>query len=271
VKQGETLASIAELYGFTDWSPIYNHGDNRELKKSRPNPFVLYPGDEVVIPELEKGEEGTPTEKRHRFRLKRRKRIFRIIIQNEDGEPEANEDWELDLGEGEPLIGTTDSDGRLETPIPYGPTEGILRVIGMEFAVHFAGLDPVTRTTGVQQRLNNLGFGAGAEDGIIGRLTKLALLAFQRAAGLDETGALDDATRKALLEHHDGDDAVAAFEDDAGEQPDEDDEPEPEEEETEDPEGDAEDVDEEADNEPVLQGEEPLDTLEIEAEEEESR
>jgi hypothetical protein len=37
VKQGESLASIAKKYGFTDWWAIYNHPSNADFKRKRPS------------------------------------------------------------------------------------------------------------------------------------------------------------------------------------------------------------------------------------------
>ena len=51
VKQGECLTSIAARYGFADWRAIYQHPNNAELRKKRPNPSLLFPGDALFIPE----------------------------------------------------------------------------------------------------------------------------------------------------------------------------------------------------------------------------
>ena len=50
----------------------------------------------------------------------------------------------------------------------------------------------------MQHRLNQLGYNAGPEDGIMGRATRTALLEFQRVEGLSTTGRLDRATIDAL-------------------------------------------------------------------------
>lgn len=49
-----------------------------------------------------------------------------------------------------------------------------------------------------QRLLNNRGYDAGPADGVAGGRTAAALRAFQRDQRLDETGRLDDATRRAL-------------------------------------------------------------------------
>ncbi|MGO4781865.1 peptidoglycan-binding protein, partial [Lysobacter sp. 2RAB21] len=52
--------------------------------------------------------------------------------------------------------------------------------------------------SGLQHRLNNLGFDCGGEDGDIGDATRDALLRFQRAQGLAESGEADEDTRARL-------------------------------------------------------------------------
>jgi hypothetical protein len=49
-----------------------------------------------------------------------------------------------------------------------------------------------------QARLSFLGFEVGGVDGVLGKRTRAAILAFQRARGLDATAALDAATLDAL-------------------------------------------------------------------------
>jgi hypothetical protein len=47
VEQGECLISVAASYGFADWRTIYDHPDNKDFRKLRPDPNALYPGDEI--------------------------------------------------------------------------------------------------------------------------------------------------------------------------------------------------------------------------------
>jgi peptidoglycan hydrolase-like protein with peptidoglycan-binding domain len=58
--------------------------------------------------------------------------------------------------------------------------------------------DPAPGVREAQQRLNQLGYNAGPEDGIMGRTTRAALMEFQRAERLPATGRLDRATVDAL-------------------------------------------------------------------------
>lgn len=53
---------------------------------------------------------------------------------------------------------------------------------------------------GVQARLNNLGFNAGPVDGVMGRLTRAALIRFQEKHQLKTSGEADQNTKAALLD-----------------------------------------------------------------------
>src|ERR1043165_791294 len=69
VMQGEYLAKIARQYGFTKWQILWDAPENKDLKQKRKNPNVLFPGDEVFIPDKELREESGGTEKKHKFEL----------------------------------------------------------------------------------------------------------------------------------------------------------------------------------------------------------
>jgi N-acetylmuramoyl-L-alanine amidase len=118
--------------------------------------------------------------------------------------------YQLKIG-SQTYTGTTGGDGKIEQDIPVEATSGELAVfpsggtqnaIGI-FSLEIGHLDPVEEATGVQARLNNLGFDCGAVDGIIGPMTQEALRAFQKKYGLSETGNADTATRNKLRELHD--------------------------------------------------------------------
>ncbi len=51
VQQGECLSSITKCYGFADWRDIYNRPQNAPFRAKRPNPNIIYPKDEVFIPD----------------------------------------------------------------------------------------------------------------------------------------------------------------------------------------------------------------------------
>lgn len=211
VRQGECFSSLAYKYGFESYRTIFNHPENEELKKRRQNANVLYPDDIVYIPFNELKEVDAGTEQRHRFQLISDKTLFRLVVKDSEEKPFANARYELKI-DREIYQGTTDNDGKLEQKIPANARRGGLllyaedeegeKVIGM-FSLKLGHLDPVEEITGVQSRLNNLGFGCGKTDGILGKRTAEALREFQEKNGLPVTGAADPATREKLRQLHD--------------------------------------------------------------------
>ena len=62
------MSSIAALYGFADYQLIYGDGANAELRRLRPNPNVLYPGDRVFVPEVTPSKQDCAVDAKHRDR-----------------------------------------------------------------------------------------------------------------------------------------------------------------------------------------------------------
>jgi len=208
VQQGEWLAKIARLYGFGEWRKIYYHLDNAGLRRLRPNPNVLYPGDRVFIPDKEIEQESCETERRHRFQKKAPRQVLRIAVEGPDGNRMANTPYELVVEVGLVYEGNTNAEGLLEETIPADATQAKLTINGYTWDLKIGYLNPVdTETTdrgvsGAQARLFNLCYDVGQIDGILGPRTQAALKAFQRDYGLRESGELDSATRSKLVEIH---------------------------------------------------------------------
>lgn len=203
VRRGDCLSSIARAHGFEDWKRVYDAPENSEFRRQRPDPDVIYPGDRLFIPGAELKEADAPTEQLHRFRLRRPRTMLRLVIQDERGGAMTGREYVLTVGAME-WKATIGPEGLIEHEILPDAERGRLVVFegsGVEYArweLELGGLDPVDEVTGVQQRLNNMGYKSGPEDGIIGRRTRHALKLFQKDAGLEETGEADDATREAL-------------------------------------------------------------------------
>lgn len=77
-----------------------------------------------------------------------------------------------------------------------------LAALGIEPEPEQRGAAPVANAAlqvrDAQHRLNQLGYNAGPEDGVMGRATRAALMEFQRTERLPATGRLDRATVDAL-------------------------------------------------------------------------
>jgi|SRR5579863_2562921 len=201
VSPGDSIPSIAKENGFF-WETIWNHPQNAALKAKRKDPNVLSPGDEVFVPDLDLKEENRPTNAKHKFKLKGEQVKFKLQLLMM-GEPRANEAYTL-VVDGKPYKGTTGGDGKLEHVIPADAKSGKLQLKGgkEEYPVRIGHLNPIDDVSGVQQRLNNLGFNAGSEDGEMSDATTGAIKAFQKKYQLTVTGQMDGATKSKLESIH---------------------------------------------------------------------
>jgi hypothetical protein len=201
VGPGDCISSIAKQFGFL-WETVWDDPANATLKTTRKDPNVWLPGDRVTIPVKNTKTEPGQTEMRHRFKRKGEPTKLRLRILDQD-KPRANEPYTLDI-EGQIFTGTTDAEGRLEQVIPATAKTGTLKV-GQdedEYVLELGDIDPVSSITGLQGRLNNLGYPCGAVDGILGPRTEQALQIFQREHQLTESGKPDQATQDKLVEVH---------------------------------------------------------------------
>lgn len=213
VQQGECLTSIAHQHGFRDWRAIYNHPDNAPLRRKRPNPNVLFPGDVVVLPDPMAKTAKCATGRHHRFQIKVARKELQLILRDHKGEPMKDAPVELDL-DGQPLLPPegqdswmTDGNGLLKVPVPVRSKTAVLTVADYTVKLQLGGLNPLKdvpegEVSGAQARLRNLGYDAGPVDGRMGPATRGALALFQADHGLEVTGKLDEASRKKLEELH---------------------------------------------------------------------
>jgi hypothetical protein len=201
VKQGECLSSIAKSCRL-DWEHLWTLAENSELRKKRKNPNILLPGDVVVIPERRLRIEDRPVDQGHTF-VKKGETVKLKIRLLAAGKALANETYTLKVG-GRNLQGSTDASGLLEQPIPHDVSEGelVLDKEKLSFHLKIGHLDPFNEISGVQARLNNLGYHCGAVDGIVGPHTQSALLTFQETYQLRQTGQPDSATCEKLRSMH---------------------------------------------------------------------
>jgi N-acetylmuramoyl-L-alanine amidase len=202
VQQGDTIYSLSRRYGVPP-DAIWDHPDNQELRQQNRHKAILYAGEVVTVPERELREETVPTDQRHRFLLRASRVPLELRFLDLD-EPRAQAPYRLIVDVVHEFEGQLDDDGVLTVQIPADARRGEIWV-GEEpdrdhhvFAI--GHLDPANELSGVQQRLNNLGFPCGAEDGELGDVTRTALQAFQQKHDLEPTGELDDATRARLEE-----------------------------------------------------------------------
>jgi N-acetylmuramoyl-L-alanine amidase len=213
VCQGECLSSIAKKYGFVNYKTIYNHSSNSDFRKKRPDPNVIYPGDVIHIPDKEPRQEACDSGKAHRFKIAKAKVELKIVIKDDDGKAIANTPYELEFA-GLRVEGKTDKNGLLQQEIPIGTQSATLYLKDLDtrWNLEIGSLDPVhdhddvnsAIISGIQGRLNNLGYPCGSVDGTLGPKTRAALKDFQEEVlGRKEPdGEPDKETRDALVKEH---------------------------------------------------------------------
>lgn len=177
VVQDEHLSSIAAQHGFGDFHIILDHPRNAALKARR-DAHVLFPGDEVFIPDrTEKTEKGETT-RVHSFQLADVPLLLRIRLRDLDNKAIAKVPYELRVESPEaPDANNTDGDGVIKPhEIDRQVKTGELTVTHklpplkagqppreekIKFDLKIGRLNPETMLSGQQARLNNLGYFAG--------------------------------------------------------------------------------------------------------------
>jgi N-acetylmuramoyl-L-alanine amidase len=165
VKQGEYMAFIAAQYGFTNWQTIWDLPQNADLKSQRQNPNVLFPGDQVYVPDPAVKNVAKPTDNTHSFKLKNSTFKLRLVLEDMYEKPIANAKCILSLG-ATTLNVTTDGNGQIEQDIPPTVQNGVLIIQdasqtpfnNIQIPILVGSLDPIDELTGQQGRLKNLGY-----------------------------------------------------------------------------------------------------------------
>ncbi len=193
VRQGDCISSIADELGLK-WETVWNHGNNASLRAKRKDPNVLYPGDEVYVPDRENKELPRPTDQKHKFVKKGEPTKLKLRLLD-DYQPRAGVKYQLEI-DGVSKSGTTDSDGFIKEMIPAGARSGRL-LVGPGptkdcYDLRLGELDPLETEDGIRGRLIDLGFGADNLND--------AISAFQKREGLETTGEANDATLNRLKE-----------------------------------------------------------------------
>ena len=176
VEQGEHLAGIAKKYGFRDFHTVWDDGPNADLKKSRKNPNILFPGDSVLIPDLLPKWVGADTGKLHLFNVKIQKVLLQIIVEDTDETPLAGTPSTLKVKENK-FEQPVQPDGMVKAEIDEDDKDGqlTLKEKKLDYRLRIGHLNPLIvdpdketdakrRAEAIiawQDRLNNLGYFAG--------------------------------------------------------------------------------------------------------------
>ena len=208
VEQGEHLSQIAKQYGFPDYKIVWDHPENADLKKLRKNPNVLFPGDEVFIPDKEEKEESGSTDKRHTFTVDKEKLKLVLVLEDLFEKPIAGAQCAL-LVEDQIFQLSTDGQGKIDQEIPLDAKEGALVIRGDQtpfqneiIPIKIGHLDPIDEISGQIARLNNLGYFAGNPDGSDTEALKSAVEEFQCDHSLKVDGICDPKTQDKLVKVH---------------------------------------------------------------------
>lgn len=205
IQQGECASSVAHQHGFVI-ETIWDDGANADLRAQRESPYVLLPGDVLVIPQKRQKTVTCETGRRHTFRRKGVPETLRVQLLCE-GKPRPDLPWVLEVGSTR-REGTTDAEGWIETWVPPDAKSGNLTLPEDEsYEVQLGGLDPVDEESGARARLENLGLlpsGEAESEEDRELLFALALILFQAEAdsGLEITGKIDEATIARLKERY---------------------------------------------------------------------
>lgn len=194
VQQGDCVTNIASASGLP-WKILWNHPENASLRQLRKDPNVLYPGDEIFIPELTERIESCATDQKHTFEIKGIEAKIKLRLLDAD-QPRANQPYRLDVDGATVASGQTDGDGIVAASIPPRAAEAILYVgSGLArdvYPLRLGNLDPIETDEGVGGRLLCLGYST--------ENIEEAITAFQQKHGLSVTGSADEATRAKLEE-----------------------------------------------------------------------
>ncbi|HEX9983258.1 MAG TPA: peptidoglycan-binding domain-containing protein [Thermoanaerobaculia bacterium] len=207
VKQGETLLGLASAQGLESFQTILDAPENAQFKEKRKDPGILKEGDRVFIPNKVMKHHPSAVDATHSFGVKRPKAWLRLAVHDAEGVALAGKKYELAVGSTK-ASGTLAANGIVEAKVAIDAKSGTLKVWLDETTVEtwelkIGFMDPIDEISGVQARLNNLGYDCGEPDGTENDATKTAVRAFQERVGLQITGTIDDALRTKLASYYD--------------------------------------------------------------------
>jgi len=197
---GDSVESIAFDNGFF-WETVWNYGSNTELHQDR-EPTILEEGDVIQIPDKRVKTLTEPVDHRYRFRRKGVPSILRVRLLD-DNKPRQNIAYTITIRD-KVISGTTDGDGWVRCYLMPDVDSGVLRLPETEEVYNFriGTVRPAVSVKGVQNRLHNLGYYQGPQDGVESPELADALRSFQQNRHIPETGKIDSATIQSLKDFH---------------------------------------------------------------------
>jgi len=181
VRQGDCHSALAAKHRLASLRRIYNAPEDATVRNLRPNPNLMYPGDEVYIPDRGHAQFDKPADNKHKFKLKGNSTKLRIALKDEAGKPYKKCEWRLVAGE-QIFTSSTDHSDVIEQVIDARLSQATLKgarpivpKLVCTWNLWVRWLVPVDQMTGIQACLNNLGFHSGPVDGIQGPITTAAV------------------------------------------------------------------------------------------------
>lgn len=204
VKQGDYLTKLAHRMGF-DADTIWNDPKNADLKKTRPNPDILCPGDVLFVPAPDPTKLDVSIGGSNKYSAEVPTITVALTVA-QDGSALSGADYFVE-GLAQETKGTTDGDGtvKFDAPVTVREVAIVFPKQNLRYPVHIGDLDPIEEDSGVRMRLLHLGhYGWFPPPGFLTDDDAFAdaLRDFQSANNIDATGVLDDATRSALGDKH---------------------------------------------------------------------
>lgn len=198
IKQGEHLSTLAHKYGFRDYRTIWDDPHNAELKTKRKNPNVLYPGDEVFIPDKKQSTKPAAAGDVHTFQVTTQKLRLRVVVRDVNAKPMPNSKCQVEI-DGKTTELVTGADGKIDREIPVPAHEGRLLIANREYRLLIGDLDPVDTISGQRARLANLGYYLGGESEVNEEELQSAIEEFQCDYDLTVDGICGPVTQAKLL------------------------------------------------------------------------
>jgi hypothetical protein len=208
VKQGDRLPTIACKHGFACWQTIWEFAGNAALRELRGNAHILFPSDEVSIPNrvvrVAEVEGGTAE-----YVVQSEAEVLHIRFAEGDFGGERKIRFRATPDEGAPTEGPLQADGTMEIELPANTMKVDVQLFHDEEDTSFFNctlevghLDPDESTSGIQARLANLGYYTGPIDGEMNDATREAVVGFRLMALGDELDAVDEHFLEALGKAH---------------------------------------------------------------------
>jgi hypothetical protein len=207
---GECVAQLAYRFGLPI-DTIRDLSANAGVKTSRGSMHVLAPGDPLTIPAIALQWAAAESGNRYRIHRKGVPEVLRVRLLDEDEQPRPGVPYLAHVETDDERVledqeGTTDDEGFVAVAIPPNAIRAEVSIGSggdvQRYELRLGELDPVETLRGVQQRLNNLGYPCGAEDGTLSEATAAALEAFQADYGLVVSGLGDEPTQQLLASLH---------------------------------------------------------------------